>query len=105
MQIISILSSKDECNHIKLYFDCFNYMKWSETEDWQEYQSKEYKFKIKYPSELQHFQYDGKRTIGFEAQGWNVIVFCEPYQNHKTLDDLTKQYLSNISKDRLTSLK
>ena len=83
-------------------------MKWSGTEDWHEYQSKEYKFKIKYPSELQPFECDGKRTIGFEAQGWksgNVIVFCEPFQNHKTLDDLTKEYLSNIPKDRLTSLK
>src|SRR6185436_5915108 len=83
-------------------------MRRSGTEEWQEYLNKEYRFKIKYPSELHPFEYDGKRTIGFEAQGWksgNVIIFCEPFQNHETLDDLTKQYLSNISKDRLLSLK
>ena len=77
-------------------------------EEWQEYLSREYRFKIKYPSELHPFEYDGKKTIGFEAQGWksgNVIIFCEPFQNHKTLDDLTKEYSSNIPKDRLMSLK
>jgi hypothetical protein len=44
-------------------------MRWSGTEECQEYQSKESRFKTKYPSELHPFEYDGKRTIGFEAQG------------------------------------
>ena len=52
-------------------------MNWSGTEEWQVYQS-DYGFKIKYPSGLHPFEYDGKRTIGFEGQGWksgNVIIF------------------------------
>ena len=81
----------------------------SETTDWQVYQGKKYRFKIKHPKSLYPWEYVGGQTIIFkkcDAAFGNVIIFCnELAQKNMTSESLFQQILRDIPKDRRISSK